>query len=82
MDHELNPIAQFNMTLAHAGLCILPRFMALPDPRLKRVPSDDVRLIRSFWLIVHADIRDLARIRHCSDSLTEEVRAQRQLFLA
>jgi DNA-binding transcriptional LysR family regulator len=77
-----NLIAQFNMTLAHAGLCILPRFMGLPDPRLKRVLADEVRLIRSFWLIVHADIRDLARIRYCSDFLTEEVRAQRQLFLA
>ncbi|MGP4727532.1 LysR family transcriptional regulator [Agrobacterium deltaense] len=77
-----NLVAQLNMTLAHAGLCILPRFMASVDPRLKQVLADEVRLVRSFWLIVHADIRDLARIRYCSEFLTEEVRANRKLFLS
>jgi DNA-binding transcriptional LysR family regulator len=77
-----NLVAQFNMTLAHAGLCILPRFMASLDARLKRVLPNDVQLLRSFWLIVHADIRELARIRYCSEFLTEEVRANRKLFLS
>jgi hypothetical protein len=36
--------------------------------------------IRSFWLIVHADMRDLARVRFCSEFIAEEVRAQRKLF--
>jgi DNA-binding transcriptional LysR family regulator len=76
-----NLIAQFNMTLAGAGLCILPCFMAAREARLKRVLQRDVKLIRSFWLIVHADMRDLARVRFCSEFIAEEVRAQRKLFL-
>jgi DNA-binding transcriptional LysR family regulator len=76
-----NLIAQFNMTLAGAGLCILPCFMAAREARLKRILQKHVKLIRSFWLIVHADMRDLARVRFCSEFIAEEVRAQRKLFL-
>lgn len=76
-----NLVAQFNMTLANAGLCVLPRFMAAREPRLRQVLADHVRITRAFWLIVHADIRDLARIRYCSDFLVEEIRANRDLFL-
>ncbi|GKY89628.1 LysR family transcriptional regulator [Sinisalibacter aestuarii] len=77
-----NLLAQMNMTIAGAGLCILPKFIAATDPRLIRTMAGEVRLIRSFWLIVHADLRDLARIRYCSDFLTQEVRAARALFLS
>jgi DNA-binding transcriptional LysR family regulator len=76
-----NLVAQFNMTLAGAGLCILPCFMAARETRLKRVLQNDVKLVRSFWLIIHADMRDLARVRFCSEFIAEEVRAQRKLFL-
>lgn len=76
-----NLMAQLAMTLADAGLCVLPCFMADGEPRLRRVLVDDVRLMRSFWLIVHADMRDLARIRYCSDFLAEEVRASRAAFM-
>ena len=68
-------------TLASAGLCILPCFMAAREARLRRILQNDVKLIRSFWLIVHADMRDLARVRFCSEFIAEEVRAQRKLFL-
>ena len=76
-----NLVVQFNMTLAHAGLCVLPRFMALRAPTLRHVLADHVRITRSFWLIVHADIRDLARIRYCSEFIVEEVRRDRNLFV-
>lgn len=76
-----NLMAQLAMTRADAGLCVLPCFMADGEPGLKRVLIDDVRLIRSFWLIVHADMRDLARIRYCSDFLADEVRASRASFM-
>lgn len=76
-----NLVVQFNMTVAHAGLCVLPRFMAYREPRLRHILPDHFRITRSFWLIVHADIRDLARIRYCSDFLAEEVRSNRDLFL-
>lgn len=73
--------AQLNMTIADAGLCILPCFMASREPRLKRVLPEDVKIKRTFWLIVHADMRDLARVRYCSDYLASTVGAERSLFL-
>lgn len=75
-----NLIAQLQMTLAGAGICVLPRFLAAPEPELVRVLPDDVRLTRTLWLIVHDDIRELAAVRHCLDFLTEEVRTERALF--
>lgn len=77
-----NVVAQLQMTVAGGGLCILPKFMADGDPRLVRVLPDSVRILRSFWFIVHADLRDLARIRFCSDFLTEEIRSARTVFLS
>ncbi len=76
-----NLLAQHAMTVAGHGLCVLPRFMTAEDPRLVRVMADSVRLLRSLWLIVHSDIRDLARVRVTSDFIAETVRADHHLFL-
>ena len=76
-----NLLAQHAMTVAGHGLCVLPRFLALNDPRLVRVMEESVALTRSFWLIVHSDIRDLARVRVLSDFIAKAVRAERHLFL-
>jgi DNA-binding transcriptional LysR family regulator len=76
-----NLIAQFHATVAGHGLCVLPCFMAGQEPRLERILERDVSLIRALWLIVHADMRDLARIRIASEFITREVRAARDRFL-
>ncbi len=68
-------------TLAGAGVCVLPHFMAVTDPRLVPVLPEQVAITRSFWLIVHADLKDIARIRATMDFLIKEVRASRHLFL-
>jgi DNA-binding transcriptional LysR family regulator len=76
-----NLLAQFSATVAGSGLCVLPCFLADPEPRLGRVLSASVALIRSFWLIVHTDMRDLARVRIAAEFIAQEVRAARGLFL-
>lgn len=76
-----NLLAQLSMTQNNAGLCILPHFMASVHPNLQHVLADEILITRSFWLLVHSDIRDHARIRYCSDFLTEEVRANKHLFV-
>ncbi len=58
-----NLLAQHAACAAGAGLCILPCFLADSDARLVRVLAEAVNLTRSFWMIVHSDMRDLARIR-------------------
>ncbi len=68
-------------TLAGAGVCVLPRFMATHEERLVPVLPGTVSITRSFWLIVHADLKDVARIRATMDVLVKEVKAARSLFL-
>lgn len=72
-------LAQLAATEAGAGICVLPRFMT-GDARLQRVLADQVTLTRSFWLIVHADLRDVARIRATMDFLVREIRAARDVL--
>ena len=76
-----NLIAQFQATLAGAGLCVLPNFMAARESRLQRVLPSSITLTRSFWLIVHSDMKDLARVRTVSEFIVREVRAAHDLFL-
>jgi DNA-binding transcriptional LysR family regulator len=76
-----NLVAQFHATLTGAGICVLPHFMATLDPRLVPVLPEAVAIVRSFWLIVHADLKDVARIRATVDFLVKEVRAARSLFM-
>jgi DNA-binding transcriptional LysR family regulator len=76
-----NLIAQLQAALAGAGLCVLPDFIAAREPGLKRVLPRDVGLQRSLWLVVHADLKSLARIRAVMSMILEEVRADRTRFL-
>jgi DNA-binding transcriptional LysR family regulator len=76
-----NLVAQMRAAMAGAGLCVLPCFMADPEPGLVRVLADEVALTRSFWLAVHADQRNLARIRTTSQFIVDAVREARPLFL-
>jgi hypothetical protein len=45
------------------------------------VLPETVAIVRSFYLIVHADLKDVARIRATMDFLVREVRAARSLFM-
>ncbi len=76
-----NLIAQMQATATGAGLCVLPCFLADGDPRFLRLLPQEVRLRRTFWMIVHSDMRDLARIRVTSDFIARLARRQAQRFL-
>jgi DNA-binding transcriptional LysR family regulator len=76
-----NLVAQFQTTLAGAGICVLPHFMTALEPRLVPVLPERVSIVRSFWLVVHADLREVARIRATMDFLVREVKAARTLFM-
>jgi DNA-binding transcriptional LysR family regulator len=75
-----NLIAQLQAALAGAGLCVLPDFIAAREPGLRRVLADAVHLDRSLWLVTHADLRPLVRIRAVTALITEAVKADRALF--
>ncbi len=75
-----NLIAQLQATAAGAGVCVLPRFAASSEPTLRPVLAEQVSLTRELWLIGHADLRDLPRVKAAADFIVEQVRANRGLF--
>jgi DNA-binding transcriptional LysR family regulator len=75
-----NLVAQLKATLAGAGLCVLPAFLASEEAGLVRVLPDEVRLTRSLWLIVHEDLKALARIKAVLRFIKEEVEAAEPVF--
>ena len=74
-------IAQYQACAAGAGLCILPCFLADPDTRLLRVLPEQINVLRSFWMVVHSDMRDLARIRVTGDFIAEVTHRAMARFL-
>jgi DNA-binding transcriptional LysR family regulator len=75
-----NLVAQLRATLAGAGLCVLPAFLAGQEPGLVRLLPEEVRLTRPLWLIVHQDLAELARVKAVVKFVREEVDAARHLF--
>lgn len=76
-----NLIAQHQATRSGTGLCVLPCFLAQDDPELVRVLPEAVRLFRTFWMIVHSDLHDLARIKVTGNFIAEQLRLAEHLFL-
>nr|WP_070959271.1 LysR family transcriptional regulator [Hyphomonas sp. Mor2] len=75
-----NLVAQLAATLRDAGLCILPNFIASQYETLRQVLPNQVRLTREFWLIGHADSRNIRRIQTVNAYISECVRAEKGLF--
>jgi molybdate transport repressor ModE-like protein len=75
-----NLIAQLNSTVAGAGLCVLPCFIAQSEPQLVRV-LPNFRLIRTFWLLLHSDLRNIARVRVTADFIAEQASQAHALFM-
>jgi DNA-binding transcriptional LysR family regulator len=72
--------AQHALAVSGAGLCMLPCFIGEQDERLVSVDLD-VELTRSFWLIVHRDVRQLARVAAFVDWLCALVTAEREVLM-
>ncbi|MHB2206410.1 hypothetical protein [Methylobacterium sp. CM6257] len=66
--------------MLNAGLAILPYFLARTCPDLVSVLPEDVRLVRAYWLIAHADTQDHPRVRVVSDFLTRQAEAAGDAF--
>ncbi|TQF40553.1 LysR family transcriptional regulator [Bradyrhizobium sp. UNPF46] len=75
-----NLIAQLNATLSGFGIAVLPHFMASDYPQLVAVLPQEISITRTFWMLMHADSKDLARIRAVADYIGEIVERERALF--
>lgn len=59
---------QHRMTAGGLGVCVLPLFLAGQDSQLVRILPEIV-ITRSFWLVVHRDLRNVARVRALTEWL-------------
>ncbi len=76
-----NLIAQFQATLAGVGIAVLPRFMAHGHPGLAPVLPEEIQILRSFYLLMHADSKHFPQIRAVADYVYDIVEKDRALFL-
>lgn len=65
---------------AGLGLAALPCFLADPDPGLRRVCPVMPELATGLWLLTHADLRKVARIRAFLDFMADEIVRLRPRF--
>jgi DNA-binding transcriptional LysR family regulator len=75
-----NLTAQLKATVAGAGICALPSFIAVSEPQLIRV-LPKIKLMKSYWLVTHSDLRQLARIKAVTEFIVARVREYQPLFL-
>ena len=75
-------IGQVEAVKAGAGIGALHDYLAIGPCRegsLVRV-LPDLRAMRSYWLAIHENLRDVARVRAAADWLTEAVRREASAF--
>lgn len=61
--------AQATMIRSGAGIGILPCFIGDADDQLVRLLPDRIAIKRSFWLVVHRDLRGISRVSRFVDWL-------------
>ncbi len=74
-------VAQYMATNEHAGLAILPCFLAQHNPDLVPVIRNKINIIRSFWLAIHPERKKLARMKKVWDFLKEMVEENSRIIL-
>lgn len=75
-----NLVAQVAATIQHAGLCILPNFIAASYPVLRHILPNQIKLTREFWIIGHEDTREVRRIRATNRYITNCIKEAGTLF--
>ena len=59
------------------GLGVLHLFAAAEDDRLVQLFPESMAVWRSYWLVMHADLQRLPRVRAAADFLEEVMRTVR-----
>jgi len=67
--------AQWSAVRAGMGLSLLPRFLAEDDAGLTLILGEEIEVVREFWLVVHEDLRQVARVDAVCRFLTRRIRA-------
>jgi DNA-binding transcriptional LysR family regulator len=73
--------AQYNAIRSGVGLGLVHCFMAANDPQMVAVLPDQILVQRSFWLMVHEDLRDVARVDAVCQFITRLLRDNETLMM-
>ncbi len=73
-------ITQMHATLAGAGLCVLPVFIARDYPALVPVLPEAICLKRSFFMHIHEDNRKSAHVRAAAAFISAEIQKAPMIF--
>lgn len=73
-------IAQANAVAAGAGIGMLPYYIARTLPNLRQVLGDELIVPVDMFLLIHADLRGIARYRIVADFIAEAVERETILF--
>ncbi len=76
-----NVSAQFNAILDGIGLGMVHCFMAQNEDRLVPVLPDQISVDRTYWLLVHEDLRHVARVDAVCRFLTQLLRGNKKLMM-
>ncbi len=76
-----NVSAQFNAILNGTGLGLVHCFMAQNQPELQLLLPEEICVDRSYWLVVHEDLRHVARVDAVCGFLTQVLRESRNLMM-
>lgn len=76
-----NLIAQLQACVAGAGLAVLPAFAAHDFPQLRPVLPRTIRIVRTFYMQMHEDSRNVPWIKETADFIVQAVRTDRDLFM-
>jgi len=74
-------MAQYRAVLDGIGLSLVHCFMADRDERLVPILSDDISVKRQYWLVVHEDLRHVARVNAVCQFLTKLLKEQQALMM-
>lgn len=72
--------AQMEAVASGLGFGLLHRFAVAPHMRVVRVLPAAVEVVRSYWMVLHADLARVPRIRAVADFIAQQVRAEAGAF--
>jgi DNA-binding transcriptional LysR family regulator len=74
-------VGQLTAVLSGAGLAMLPRYVADQEKSLEPILPDVVKATQAYHMVVHADLRDLPRVRTAANYIAQKVTEARTLFV-
>ena len=76
-----NVSAQYNAILDGIGLGLVHCFSAAREPQLQVILPEQISVVRTYWLLVHEDLRHVARVDAVCDFLTRILSQNPQLMM-